>query len=91
VRFDLEGEWRFLSGWVGLDDHLGKMGNAGTSLIADGSVVYASEEVTEGKSPGRLAVDLAGVKELDLVTDFGKRGHLGDYVNWCDMLLIGRR
>ena len=39
----------------------------------------------------RLAIPVSGVKQLRLGTDFGLRGDLGDYVNWCDLLLIGER
>jgi hypothetical protein len=91
IRVELNGEWNFVSGWVGLDDHAGKSGNASTRLIADGEILYASDEVVGGANPGRIRAHFEGVQNLELFTDFGKRGHIGDFINWCDMILVGRQ
>jgi hypothetical protein len=91
VEVSLDGGWAFLSGWVGLDDHLGKPGNAAARVAADGEILWASEEVRGGNPPARIGIPVDGMDTLELVTDFGARGHLGDSMNWCEMLLVGKR
>lgn len=40
--------------------------------------------------PARILANLSGVRHFDLLSDFAARGHVGDVVNWCDMLLVGK-
>jgi hypothetical protein len=91
VDIPLGGGWSYLSGWVGLDDHLGKPGDAAARIAANGDIRWASDEMKGGNPPARIVIPVDGVATLELVTDFGGRGPLGDYVDWCEMLLVGER
>jgi len=89
VTLRLDARWVHLEGRVGLDPWLGRTGHCTVTVTADDREAFRAE-----LPPGadeRLAIPVGGVKELRLGTDFGLRGDLGDYVNWCDLLLIGER
>lgn len=89
VTVQIGGEWQYLWGRAGLDPTRRAIGVCDIAVQADG------EELTRKRLAGQqeqwLALDVSGVKEITLVTDFGPGGDLGDDVNWCDLVLIGRR
>ncbi len=90
VTFKLDARWTYLQGWVGLDPWLGRTGHCTAAVMADDEQVFRAK--LRGADEGvRLAIPLGRAKQIELRTDFGPRGDLGDYVNWCDLLLIGQR
>ncbi|MGQ9648931.1 MAG: NPCBM/NEW2 domain-containing protein [Phycisphaerae bacterium] len=88
--FQLSDTWVYLAGQVGLDPSLGRRGECQVILSLSGK--EACEEMFRGGQQGRrLLLPLVEAKDIELQVDFGPGGDLGDYVNWCDLMLIGRR
>ncbi|MFM7243482.1 MAG: NPCBM/NEW2 domain-containing protein [Planctomycetaceae bacterium] len=84
-RYRLGGAWARLTGECGLPDGGGSVVFA---IRADGREVFRSTSL----GPGRLArydVDLAGVDELDLVTEDAGDGKASDWGIWLAPMLIG--
>lgn len=88
--FQLNGSWAYLTGSVGPDARLGRRCNCQVSISADGRGVL-TDSIQGGQGPRRLLVRVSGIREIELAADFGPHGDLGDYVNWCDLLLVGER
>lgn len=88
--FQLSGRWMYLTGHVGLDPWLGRRGDCQVAACLSGK--EACKEMLQGGQKGRrLLLPLAEAKDIELQVDFGPGGDLGDYVNWCDLMLIGPR
>jgi len=78
----------FLVGWVGLDPVRGSTGICDVSVEADGKPLMGAAGLTARHGGRRIAVPVAGLDEITLITDFGPEAELGDCVNWCDLLVI---
>lgn len=90
IVFDLAGRWTCLTGVVGLDPLLGRSGHCLVSVAVDGNQRFRA--ALEGPDQqATFAIPLSGGSRLELSADFGPGGDLGDYVNWCDLILIGPR
>jgi hypothetical protein len=50
----------------------------------DWQLAFASPVVRGGDGPLSVSVELTGVKEIALVTDYAERGDELDYANWLD-------
>lgn len=88
--FQLNGSWIYLAGYVGLDPWLGRRGECEISVHLNGK--EACKAMLQGGQRGqRLLLPLTGAGEVELQVDFGHAGDLGDYVNWCDLMLIEPR
>ena len=61
---------------------------AGGSVVfavnVDGKQRFRSKVLKPGDEPVPVAVDLAGAKKLELVTDTSVNGYIGDHVDWAD-------
>lgn len=88
VSLRLDGRWAYLHGWVGLDPRLGRSGHCIVAVTVDEREAFKAELHRAG-TVERLIVPLRGAGRIELDTDFGPSGDLGDYVNWCDLLLVG--
>jgi len=88
VSLRLDGQWLYLHGWVGLDPRLGRSGHCTVAVTVDECEAFKAELHRAG-TVERLIVPLRGAGRMELDTDFGPSGDLGDYVNWCDLLLVG--
>jgi hypothetical protein len=89
LSYDLGGRYRRFEAVVGLDDRSGKGGSARVRVLVDGR----PQDVGDGplstrNGPVSVRVDVAGVKELTLVAEFGDRGGVQGHVNWADARLI---
>ena len=72
--FDLGGTWKKLTGYYGVQ--VGASGTVGLTIIGDGKVLFDGPEVSLGRNynsrsadktrPGDFAVDVTGVKTLEL-------------------------
>jgi len=90
VRFAIDGRFDFLWARVGLDPFLGRLGRCDVRVEADGREVFSRSGLTAAMGAQCLAGVIRGAKRLELITDFGACGSLGDCVNWCDAIVIGR-
>jgi len=90
VTYNLAGAYRRFESLVGIDDEAGRVGGARVRILADGKPLDLGPgtELTPGSGPLVVGVSVAGVKELTLVVDFGKRGDVQGRVDWCDARLV---
>ena len=85
----MNGEYESFQAIVGIDDVADGRGSVVCEVLIDGTSTWKSERLT-GQSPA-VTVPLAalnGASELTLKTHFADRGHVFDFANWCDLLLI---
>jgi hypothetical protein len=93
--------WLYLAGFVGMDPMLGRSGNCEIAVNVDGKAAVKDSlrggqhlsnpgESAAGRPIRRLLVPVSGAGQIELQVDFGPDGDLGDYVNWCDLLLVGQ-
>ena len=73
---------------VGLDDRAGPLGSVVFRVLVNGQEKYASPPMSSRDAPRAIDVDLAGARNLVLVTDFGERGGVRDHADWVEARLI---
>lgn len=74
---------------VGLDQAAGSKGSVVFEVVVDGDVKWKSKRVTGNSPLLRLpAIDVSNSKSLVLKTHFDDRGHVLDYANWCNTVLL---
>jgi hypothetical protein len=90
VTYRLDGNYRRLEALVGLDAWSGRQGSARIGVRADGQALDLGSgvELNERRPLVAVSVSVAGVKELVLETDFGRRGDVQAHVNWVDARLV---
>ncbi|WP_342546274.1 NPCBM/NEW2 domain-containing protein [Paenibacillus sp. FSL P2-0089] len=65
IEYNLNGKYKKLTGYVGIDDHSKDSANPGTvKFIADGKEVYYSSEMLGGDLPKEINLDMSGVLKL---------------------------
>lgn len=90
LTYELSGGYRWFTARVGLDELTGREGSARVRVLVDGKPADLGEdrELTGRDPPRNVRVPVAGAKELTLVVEFGRRGDIGDHVNWADARLL---
>ncbi len=89
VSFAADGKYEFVWGLLGLDAYFGKLGTCEVRVEADGREVFSRAGLTAAAGVQHVAGSIEAAERLDLITDFGRRGSMGDCVNWCDVIVIG--
>ena len=79
---------RMLRALVGLDRQAGNVGSVQVRVKVDGEIRHDSGVIDAAAGPKPIAVDLTGAETVTLVTDFGRRGAVRDWVDWCDAVLV---
>lgn len=65
IEYNLNGKYKKLTGYVGIDDHSKNSANPGTvKFIADGKDIYYSSEMLGGDLPKEIKLDMSGVLKL---------------------------
>lgn len=73
---------------IGIDASTNGNGVCQVRVLGDGKELY-SAELTGVDPPRPLDLEIAGVKEVELVVEFGKDFlDLSDHVNWCDARFV---
>jgi hypothetical protein len=88
VAYKLTGEDHAFQATIGLDDRAGERGSVVFRVMADGKDKYISPPLSKRDSPVFVNVDLAGVKLLILVAEFGEGGDVQDSADWIDARLV---
>jgi hypothetical protein len=90
LTYGLAGAYRRFEALVGLDDQTGAEGSVRVRLLVDGKPheVGGGAEITRSTGPAKVALDVAGARELTLVVEFGRHGDVQDHVDWADARLI---
>jgi hypothetical protein len=89
LAFDLGGRYHWFEAVVGLDPAVATGGRVAVRVVVDGKVQEIADlaELKAGTAiPVR--VNIAGAKELVLITDFAPQGGAGAEVNWCDARVV---
>ena len=77
---------------LGIDDYSGGEGSVHFVIRLDGEVAYRSPLVTGmSKRISIPSMNVESIQKLELEVDFGERGDLRDYANWCNPILIRKK
>ncbi len=87
VAYEIGGAFRMLAGKVGVCDDAGPRGNVELAIVGDGRTLWTAESVRAGDSPRDIAVDVSGVRVLELMAEFGDGLDFGDHVCWAEVRL----
>ena len=88
ITVALDGQARRFTAVIGIDDESNGAGSAEFIIYADKKQVYHSGRVT-GRDPVKeVAVDLTGVKQLDLVVTVAGDGYGNDHTDWAEAKFV---
>jgi hypothetical protein len=76
-----------LAATAGVIDDVSPVGQVRMAVLGDGRVLWEASLAAGGR-PQELLVDIAGVRELQLLVDFGDGLDLGDHAAWAEARLI---
>jgi NPCBM/NEW2 domain len=87
--YALDGKYRTFEAGVGLDEELGKKGDAEVRILIDGKQGSGSQRrLTHGGELWPVRMDIRNAKELTIEVNWGNGGHVGDAVDLGDARLI---
>jgi hypothetical protein len=84
--YRLTDDFRFFHAVVGIDDQVREQGNVDVVITGDGKQLY-SQRVTGHDSAQPINLDVAGVRRLTILVDFGDEMDVSDHLNLCDARL----
>lgn len=87
LRYDLGKQYTAFRCIVGLQETLGRLGDVELRVLGNGKPLYERASMKAGDGPAMLDLNVAGVDELTLETDFGEGQDVGDYVIWANARL----
>lgn len=82
--YKLSGKFRRLEGLAGIDDSVRDSGSVRLEIKGDGKSLL-QQEIKGSDPPTPLALDVGGVKRLEIVADFGGELDIGDRLDLCDL------
>lgn len=89
LTYDIAGGFARLRAKAGLLNPNGKLGNVDLRVLGDDDrVLYEKLGHTADDPPVDIDVDVAGVTQLTLETDFGQGQDVGDRVGWVEPTLL---
>ena len=80
--YRLPGKFRLLKTVIGIDDSAGEGGDVHVEFHGDGGKLLWQGDVRAADAPRELEIDVAGVKRLEIVVDYGGDLDIGD---WLDL------
>jgi hypothetical protein len=83
LTYDIGGKYRKFSAVIGIDDGARPRGSVTFIVRGDGKTLHQSTLTGRDKAT-HLALDIAGVRKLTLITNFADDAHVGDHANWAD-------
>ncbi len=87
LRYRLAGEYRRLQAVVGIDRVAGKKGDVHLTISADGKAIFEAD-VRGTDLPRPLDLDVAGVRDLDILVDFGGDLDIADHLDLADARVL---
>jgi len=88
LEYDLPEPFEQFVAEIGIDDYVGARGSVVFRVLGDGRTLFTSEVLT-GRAPAEtVRVDVAGVKRLTLVADYGDELDIADHAVWGGARLI---
>lgn len=87
LRYRIAGEYTRFQGVVGIDDSVRRLGDVLVVISGDGKTLFESEIM--GVNPPRpFSLDVTGVRDLEILVDFGGGANVGDHLDLADARLI---
>ena len=87
LKYRLNGDYRRLQAVMGIDQAVAPLGNVHVVLSGDGKTLYESE-VRGSDAPRNLDLDVAGVRDLSILVDFGGDLDIADHLDLADAKVI---
>lgn len=85
--YRLPDDYRRLTALAGIDDRAGTRGDVVLRVEGDGRVLYEAPLSGAGE-PVALDIDVAGVRRLAIIADYGANQDLSDHLNLCEARLV---
>jgi hypothetical protein len=83
LSYKLPGKFRIFKAIAGIDDSVRETGNVHLEIKGDGKILWQGE-VRGADAPHELEVDVAGVKRLEILVDYGADLDIGDRLDLCE-------
>jgi hypothetical protein len=87
LKYRLSGEYSRFQAIVGIDDSTEGRGHVLLSITADGKSLF-SKPIRGGDAPIPLNLDVTGVRELQILVDFGEAGEAFDDLDLAEARLV---
>lgn len=87
VSYRLPAGFRRLNAVAGIDPSGNGDGNVRLQIIGDDRTLFEAD-VAAADAPRPIDIDIAGVKRLKFVVDFGQNLDTGDWLNLCDLRIL---
>lgn len=87
VIYRLPPGYRRLNAITGLDPATRASGNVRLEISGDDRPLF-DEEVAGNDDPRKIDLDIAGVKRLKIIVDYGSNLDTGDWLNLCDLKIV---
>jgi hypothetical protein len=87
IVFKVPSQARRFRAIAGIDDGVADLGSVQLIVSGDGRPLY-SGKLTGKDPPAELDLDLAGVRRLSIVVDFGDDLDVGDHLNLCEARIV---
>ncbi len=86
--FDIEGEFEMLVATIGIDDSVRPRGDVVFRVLGDDKMLFESGAVKGTDAPQDIKVDVANVRVLTLIVDYGGQLDLADHADWANARLL---
>ncbi len=83
LAYKLPGKFRLFKSVVGIDDSVRETGDVHVEIKGDGKVLWQGD-IMSADAAQELEVDVAGVKRLEIVVDYGEDSSFGDWLDFAD-------
>ncbi|MFK7777415.1 MAG: NPCBM/NEW2 domain-containing protein [Gimesia sp.] len=87
LQYRIKNEYRTFRAIMGIDDSVPSIGFVYVEIKGNGRTLY-SGNVRSSDSPIKLNLDLRGVRDLDILVDFGDNLEICDHLDLCEARLI---
>ena len=87
LTYGLDGAYRTFAAVIGIDDEARPRGSVRFVVQADGKTIHAAT-LTGSDKATPIALNVAGVKKLTLLTDFADGANTGDHADWADARVV---
>lgn len=92
LRYRIGGEFSRFQAVMGIDDAVGRQGNVTVVISGDGRQLFSGPVRGDGDDDAPrtqlLDLDVSGVRDLEILVDFGDDNNTGDYLDLADARLV---
>ncbi|UQZ34585.1 hypothetical protein C2I18_14275 [Paenibacillus sp. PK3_47] len=90
IEYNINGKYKKLTGFIGVDDHSKDSANAGQiKIIADGQEIYSSPEMLGGDLPREVKLDISGALKIRIeFSTIGEDYRSSTLINFVEAKLI---